>query len=83
MKLSTNQAALLAVIPEGREVTSTELIKLRYGRKKPFNARSIINVEMRILMRKLEHMEDGRRIIKGPRRGPHPTTFLLVNQEDR
>lgn len=77
IKLSTDQAALLAIMPEGRDVTSTELIKLRYGRKGKFNARSIINTEMRIIMRKLEIMKDGRRITKGPRRGPHPTTFRL------
>jgi len=83
MKLSDNEEKLLAVLREGELATSTELIERRYGRRPPFNARQLFNTEMRNLSRKLDYINCGLRIIKGPRRGPHPTTFKLVAKRER
>ena len=75
--LSPLQARMLAAMPTGREVTSTDLIDLIYGVDPPYNARGSFLSTMAVLIRKLDHMGDGWRIVKGPRIGPRPITFKL------
>jgi len=82
--LSPLQAKMLAAMPVGREITSTDLIYLVYGDDNlPFDARGSILSTMSMLIRKLDHVNMGWKITKGPRIGPRPMTFKLTVEKGK
>ena len=72
---SPAEERLLKCIPSnGKRITTDQLTTLQYlHRQKPFNAESIVRATLRTLMSKVDYNQERYRIVKGPRRGPHPS----------
>jgi hypothetical protein len=81
--LSPLQAKMLAAMPVGREVSSSDLIYLVYGVNPPYNVRGTLLSTMSVLTSKLDHLDIGWKIAKGPRKGPRPMTYKLTVEKGR
>lgn len=73
-KYSIMEQRLLSLLRDQR-LTSAELVKKHYRRRKPLNAQATIVSVMRGLSRKVQQNAEPFTILKSKRRGPHPIEF--------